>query len=241
MARPGQIGIGCFSAAGRGVLGPASVCGSSGCPPSPLRRTVRVDFARRDLSGKITHPSGPKARKVSRAAAMQETADWLEKLGMSEYAPRFAENGIDFGVLSDLTDQDLKEIGVLLGHRRKLLRAIADLGSASAAEHVPPPASAAPVAALTSALTEAAGERRHATVMFCDLVDSNGIASKLYAEKWHDLVGFSLNAASAVVTEMGGKVSKELGDGLIALFGYQVPQENDADDKIICRRLMTGE
>jgi hypothetical protein len=62
---------------------------------------------------------------------MQETADWLEKLGMSEYAPRFAENGIDFGVLSDLTDQDLKEIGVLLGHRRKLLRAIADLGSAS--------------------------------------------------------------------------------------------------------------
>jgi class 3 adenylate cyclase len=172
---------------------------------------------------------------------MQETADWLEKFGMSEYAPRFAENGIDFGVLSDLTDQDPKEIGVLLGHRRKLLRAIADLGSASAAEHVPPPASAAPVAALTSALTEAAGERPHATVMFCDLVDSNGIASKLYAEKWHDLVGFYLNVASAVVTEMGGKVSKELGDGLIALFGYQVPQENDADDKIICRRLMTGE
>jgi class 3 adenylate cyclase len=172
---------------------------------------------------------------------MQETADWLEKLAMSEYAPRFAENGIDFGVLSDLTDQDLKEIGVLLGHRRKLLRAIADLGSASAAEHVPPPASAAPVAALTSALTEAAGERGHATVKFCDLVDSNGIASKLYAEKWHDLVGFYLNAASAVVTEMAGKVSKELGDSLIALFGYQVPQENDADDKIICRRLMTGE
>jgi class 3 adenylate cyclase len=65
--------------------------------------------------------------------------------------------------------------------------------------------------------------------------------AKLYAEKWHDLVGFYLNAASAVVTEMGGKVSKELGDGLIALFGYQVSQENDADDKIICRRLMTGE
>ena len=57
---------------------------------------------------------------------MQQIADWLEKLGMSEYAQRFAENGIDFGVLPDLTDQDLKDIGVLLGHRRKLLRAIAE-------------------------------------------------------------------------------------------------------------------
>ena len=92
------------------------------------------------------------------------------KLGMSEYAQRFAENGIDLGVLPDLTDQDLKEIGVLLGHRRKLLRAIADLGSAGAAEHVPAPASAAPVTAPTSAPAEASGERRHVTVMFCDLV-----------------------------------------------------------------------
>ena len=58
---------------------------------------------------------------------MQQIAEWLEKLGMSEYAQRFAENGIDFGVLPDLTDQDLKDIGVLLGHRRKLLRAIAEL------------------------------------------------------------------------------------------------------------------
>ena len=59
---------------------------------------------------------------------MQQIADWLEKLGMSEYAERFAENGIDVSVLPDLTDQDLKDIGVLLGHRRKMLRAIADVG-----------------------------------------------------------------------------------------------------------------
>jgi MrcB-like, N-terminal domain len=78
--------------------------------------------------------------------------------------------------------------------------------------------------------------RRHATVMFCDLVHSNGIASKLYAEKWHDLVGFYLNAASAVVTEMAGKVSKELGDGLIALFGYQVPQESMVASKSFASR-----
>jgi len=54
---------------------------------------------------------------------MQQTADWLEKLGMSEYASRFAENGIDCSVLPDLTEQDLKDLGVLLGHRRKILRA----------------------------------------------------------------------------------------------------------------------
>ena len=53
---------------------------------------------------------------------MQQIADWLEKLGMSEYAQRFAENDIDFSVLRDLTDQDLKDLGVLLGHRRKMLR-----------------------------------------------------------------------------------------------------------------------
>ena len=63
---------------------------------------------------------------------MQQIAGWLEKLGMSEYAQRFAENGIDFGVLPDLTDQDLKDIGVLLGHRRKLLRAIAELNNVAA-------------------------------------------------------------------------------------------------------------
>ena len=62
------------------------------------------------------------------AAAMQRIAEWLEKLGMSEYAERFAENDIDFTILGDLTDQDLEKIGVgSIGHRRKLLRAIADI------------------------------------------------------------------------------------------------------------------
>ena len=67
---------------------------------------------------------------------MQQIADWLEKLGMSEYAQRFAENRIDFSVLADLTDQDLKELGVSLGHRRKIQAAIAELGgSAAIADH----------------------------------------------------------------------------------------------------------
>jgi class 3 adenylate cyclase len=66
-------------------------------------------------------------------------------------------------------------------------------------------------------------------VIFCDLVDSTGIAAKLDAEEWRDSVGAYLDAASAAVTEMGGKVAKKLGDGLMALFGYPVAQENDAE------------
>src|SRR6478609_649713 len=73
------------------------------------------------------------------------------------------------------------------------------------------------------------GERRHVTVMFCDLVDSTGIAAKLDAEEWRELVGAYLDASSAAVSEMGGKVAKKLGDGLMALFGYPVAQENDAE------------
>ena len=78
-------------------------------------------------------------------------------------------------------------------------------------------------------MPETTGERRHVTVTFCDLVDSTGIAARLDAEEWRDLVGAYLDAASAAVTEMGGKVGKKLGDGLMALFGYPVAQENDAE------------
>src|SRR5262249_8310938 len=84
---------------------------------------------------------------------------------------------------------------------------------------MPPPASVA----------QAAGERRHVTVMFCDLVGSTSISAALDAEDWRDLVGAYLDAASAAVIEMGGHVAKKLGDGLMALFGYPVAQENDAE------------
>ena len=164
---------------------------------------------------------------------MQQIADWLEKLGMSEYARCFAENDIDFAILGDLTDQDLEKIGVAsLGHRRKFLRAIAELVGAPQAALVPqtPPIPiVAPAPPPTSAATEAAGERRYLTVLFCDLVGSTSISAGLDAEEWRDLVGAYLDAASAAVTEMGGHVAKKLGDGLMALFGYPMAQENDAE------------
>jgi class 3 adenylate cyclase len=111
---------------------------------------------------------------------MQQVADWLEKLGLGQYAQRFAENDISFSVLSDLTDQDLKDIGVSLGHRRRLLREIANLGKTAAASPSAPSLVAPPVAGPTIAAPVAVtGERCHVTVMFCDLVDTTGIASKL--------------------------------------------------------------
>src|SRR5215472_2268748 len=161
---------------------------------------------------------------------MQSIAEWLQKLGLGQYAQRFAENDIAFSILPDLTDQDLKEIGVSLGHRRQLLREIANLGKTVGTPPLAPSASAPPIAAPTvTPSAEAAGERRYLTVMFCDLVGSTGIAAKLDAEEWRDLVNAYLDGASAAVTEMGGHVAKKLGDGLMALFGYPLAHENDAE------------
>jgi class 3 adenylate cyclase/uncharacterized protein YjiS (DUF1127 family) len=167
---------------------------------------------------------------------VQQIADWLGQLGLGQYAQRFAENEIDVSVLRHLTDQDLKDIGIPLGHRRKLLAAISELGSAASAPAAVKPAPAAvprpvplPPTPASVAAAEAAGERRYLTVMFCDLVGSTGISAQLDAEEWRDLVGSYLDAASAAVTEMGGHVAKKLGDGLLALFGYPVAQENDSE------------
>src|SRR6516164_9771288 len=132
--------------------------------------------------------------------------------------------------MPDLTDQDLREIGVSLGHRRQLLREIANLTKTGDAAPSAPSRPAPPIAApIVTPPAEAAGERRYITVMFCDLVGSTGISARLDAEEWRDLVGSYLDAASEAVTEMGGHVAKKLGDGLMALFGYPVAQENDAE------------
>src|SRR6516165_4493505 len=168
---------------------------------------------------------------------MQQIADWLGKLGMSEYAQLFAQNRIDFSVLPDLTDQHLKDLQLPLGDRLKMLRAIRELSGAipqspKTASVEPESQSivvrrdAAPVQVGARA-ANVAGERRYVTVMFCDLVGSTSISAQLDAEEWRDLVGSYLDAAYEAVTEMGGHVAKKLGDGLMALF--PVAQENDAE------------
>lgn len=165
---------------------------------------------------------------------MVQVADWLKSLGMSEYLQIFAENRIDSAVLRDLTDQDLKDLGVVLGDRRKLLRAIAGLSNTPVRQAEPEPSQAtspqdvvAPPPIRT--VPEVTGERRYLTVLFCDLVGSTSISAQLDAEEWRDLVNAYLDSASAAVTEMGGYVAKKLGDGLMALFGYPAAHENDAE------------
>src|SRR5215831_1205618 len=155
---------------------------------------------------------------------------WLRSLGLGRYEAAFRENDIDKTVLPSLTHGNLKELGVAsLGHRVKLLDAIAALPKDANVQTAT--ASARPSAATPSAVpvVEAVGERRYLTVMFCDLVGSTSISAQLDAEEWRDLVRSYLDAASEAVTEMGGHVAKKLGDGLMALFGYPVAQENDAE------------
>ena len=147
-------------------------------------------------------------------------AQWLNAIDLGQYETVFREHEIDAGVLRDLVEADLEKIGVPLGHRKRLLRAIAALGTGETVAKSPSPAPAS---------SPATAERRPITVMFCDLVGSTSLAAKLDAEDWRTLVNTYLDEASAAVTGLGGHVLKKLGDGLMALFGYPHAQENDAE------------
>ena len=155
-----------------------------------------------------------------------DVGGWLRNLGLGKYEAAFRDNAIDEQVLRHLTAEDLKEIGVAtVGDRRKLLAAIAELAvpSPSADPRSPPSAPQRPKTPDVSA------ERRPITVMFCDLVGSTALASRLDAEDWRGLVNAYLDEASGAVNRLGGHVLKRLGDGLMALFGYPQAQENDAE------------
>ena len=155
-----------------------------------------------------------------------DVGGWLRDLGLGQYEEKFRDNKINAALLTRLTNDDLKDIGVsALGDRLQLLDAIAALASAR------PPADV-PVSQLKPAPpkgTAVSAERRPITVMFCDLVGSTSLAAKLDAEDWRNLVNAYLDEASAAVTGFGGHVLKKLGDGLMALFGYPQAQENDAE------------
>ena len=158
-----------------------------------------------------------------------DVGQWLKAIGLGQYEALFREHEIDADVLPDLTEADLEKIGVPLGPRKKLIRAIAALGVAGAAPQMPPLAAPSPPPILPRGAGEDYAERRPITVMFCDLVGSTGLAARLDAEDWRNLVGAYLDEASAAVTGLGGHVLKKLGDGLMALFGYPQAQENDAE------------
>jgi class 3 adenylate cyclase len=168
--------------------------------------------------------------------ATVDVGAWLKNLGLEQYQAAFRDNAIDGDLLPSLTAEDLKDLGVtIVGHRRKLLDAIAAIGAASKPTSPPaladPPATfqAPAVATRPQSRSGVDAERRPITVLFCDLVGSTSLAAKLDAEDWRNLVNSYLDEATSAVNEFGGHVLKRLGDGLMALFGYPRAQENGAE------------
>jgi len=151
---------------------------------------------------------------------MKGVTEWLNSIGLSEYAPRFGENGIDLSVLRDLTEQDLKELGVLLGHRRKLLRAIADIEGA---------AGPGPTKAASEPRRPAEGERRHLTVMFCELVRSTAAAALLDPEDMRALIGVFHGCIAEVIGRFNGEIARYMDDGALVYFGFPQAHEDDAE------------
>jgi class 3 adenylate cyclase len=142
---------------------------------------------------------------------------WLRGLGLERYAPAFRDNDVDTEVLPALTSDDLISIGVTsVGHRRKLLEAIAALG-----------AEAPPAAATASAPADA--ERRQLTVMFCDLVGSTALSTRVDPEDLRELIGAYHSVVTEVVAGFDGFVAKYMGDGVLVYFGYPRAHEDDAE------------
>ncbi|OAF07275.1 adenylate/guanylate cyclase domain-containing protein [Bradyrhizobium neotropicale] len=145
---------------------------------------------------------------------MQQIAEWLENLGLGQYAQRFAQNGIDVGVLPELMDDDFEKLGVLLGHRRRMLRAIAELDPATLIASPAPPHGA---------------ERRHLTVMFCDLVGSTALSARLDPEDMWEVIRAYRAACANVIAAYDGMIARFVGDGILIYFGYPRAHEDDAE------------
>jgi class 3 adenylate cyclase len=146
--------------------------------------------------------------------------EWLASLGLSEYAKRFTESDIDVSVLRHMTDQDLKELGVSLGHRRKMLAATAELAGAAAL----PPTHLSP-----EPKRRDNAERRQLTVMFCDLVGSTVLSTRLDPEDLRAVIGTYHKCVVETVGRFDGFVAKYMGDGVLVYFGYPRAHEEDGE------------
>src|SRR6516162_7304514 len=177
-------------------------------PPTPRPWTAR--FNRRMIR------SGP-------WSAAMDVGGWLRSLGLGQYEALFRASEIDADILPELTEIDLEKLGVPLGHRKRLLRAVSGLAAAET--------SAAPSAS-TGPKSQDAAERRQLTVMFCDLVGSTELSSRLDPEDYREVIGDYHRAVAAVVRSFDGFVAKYMGDGVLAYFGYPRAQEDDAERAI---------
>jgi len=150
-----------------------------------------------------------------------DIAAWLRGLGLEQYELAFQANEIDATVLSSLTSEDLREIGVVpIGHRRRLLDAIAALRTEISVTEPPAPRDS-PV--------RADAERRQLTVMFCDLVGSTALSARLDPEDYREVIGAYHRAVAKIIAEADGFVSRYMGDGVLVYFGYPQAHEDDAE------------
>ena len=151
-----------------------------------------------------------------------DVAAWLQDLGLERYVPAFRDNDIDAEVLPKLTADDLISLGVTsVGHRRKLLDAIASLGMAVPTAVVTAPAPGAPA--------QVDAERRQLTVMFCDLVGSTALSTRHDPEDLRELIADYHRVVSNTVGRFDGFVAKYMGDGVLIYFGYPQAHEDDAE------------
>jgi class 3 adenylate cyclase/predicted ATPase len=148
-----------------------------------------------------------------------QIADWLGKLDLSQYAQLFAENEIDISVLPHLTDQDLKDMGVPLGHRRKIFAAI----NAGSIHPLPEPAIG------IKPETKEAAERRQVTVMFSDLVGSTALSGRMDPEDLREVISAYQKCVAESVRSFDGFVAKYMGDGVLVYFGYPEAHEDDPE------------
>jgi class 3 adenylate cyclase len=149
---------------------------------------------------------------------MIDLAAWLENLGLGQYTSVFAANDVDLEALPYLSDQELKELGLSLGHRKKLLNAAAALTAAPGGS-----------ATLPTPAPEPQAERRQLTVLFCDLVGSTALSARLDPEDLRAVIGAYHRCVAAVIERAGGFVAKYMGDGVLAYFGYPRADEHDAE------------
>ncbi len=161
-----------------------------------------------------------------------DVASWLQQLGLEQYEPAFRANAVDGVVLPDLTAEDLIAIGVTaVGHRRKLLSAIAAIGAAAppAVVTATPALAPASVPAPVPAPVQPDAERRHLTVMFCDLVGSAALSARLDPEDLREVIGAYHRCCAKVIGRGGGFVAKYMGDGILVYFGYPRAHEDEAE------------
>ncbi len=152
---------------------------------------------------------------------MDRLDEWLGSIGLPNYLQLFHEHAVDFSVLPELSEADLKDMGIPLGHRRKLLRAISELAETAMTDF-----------SSSSRQSRDAAERRQLTVLFCDMVGSTALSVQLDPEDLRTVISRHHSEITQVVRDHNGIVARYMGDGVLAYFGYPEAHEDDAEQAV---------